>query len=126
MLCTTSFPHLLFWGLVNTGFRLELLSVGRTIGQAAMKMLNVSIKSICLQRRKNRRFFCFLFRFFHIYFFIRKYKKIYFVIVVLHNQVVKPLLLWEKETGKKKNKFNQVITICDNQLLFAQLSSGRT
>lgn len=56
MLCSTSLPRLLFWGSVNTGFRLGLLSVVRTTGHASIKMLNVSIKSICLLREKNRRF----------------------------------------------------------------------
>lgn len=62
---------------------------------------------------ENWRVFLFSFHIFSPYFFfqyffeIRKYKEIYFVLVVhsvLHNQVVQPQLLWEKETEKKKKQ----------------------
>lgn len=63
MLCSTSLPRLLFWGSVNTGFRHGLLSIVGTTGHASIKMLNVSIRSICLQREENRRFPVFFFPF---------------------------------------------------------------
>lgn len=53
-------------------------------------------------------FFPYFFSLFFLYFFeIRKYNEIYFVLVVhsvLHNQVLQPQLLWEKETEKKKKQ----------------------
>lgn len=123
VLCSTSLPRLLFWGSVNTGFRLGLLSVVRTIGHPSTKMLNVSIKSICLLRQK-RSWYSFFFLLIHKYwgllflFALLPYK-------ILLDSVMRPLPVWKKKE-KKSHKFNQVITICDNQLLFAQLSCGKT
>lgn len=117
VLCSTSLPRLLFWGSVNTGFRLGLVSVVRTTGHASIKMLNVSIKSICLLSSKNRRFPSFFFLLIH-----KNYRLISPLLrcKFLFNLVMQPLPVWEKKS------LNQVITISDNQLLFVQLSCGKT
>lgn len=119
MLCSTSLPRLLFWGSVNTGFRLGLLSVVRTTGHACIKMLNVRIKSICLLRNKNRRypsFFCF--------FSLLVDSQILWISVYLIAGTDFYLLFSHFLPGEKKKKkksLNQVISIRDNQIFVCSL-----